>query len=80
MLPLNILRKHFQTWQGVGNMSKSYRRSYLGYEDDLERYYNEEYKYKKNTSIDSKRRKINYNNVNDIMRSIDNETDEVQQK
>lgn len=61
-------------------MSKSYRRSYLGYEDDLEGYHNEEYKYKKKTDINSKRRKINYNNMNDIMRLIDNETDEVHEK
>ena len=61
-------------------MSKSYRRSYIGYDDDLEGYYNEEYKYKKKSLVNSKRRKINYKNMNDIMRSIDDEDDEVQQK
>lgn len=61
-------------------MAKSYRRSSISYDDDLEQYYHNEYKYKKKQDSIRKRRKVNYNNVNDIMSSLDEEYEDLQQK
>jgi len=59
-------------------MAKSYRRSYVGYEEDLEEYYHNEYKYKKKQDSIRKRRKVNYNNVNDIMSAFEDEYENLQ--
>jgi len=61
-------------------MAKSYRRSYVGYEDDLEQYHHNEYKYKKKQDGIRKRRKVNYNNVNDIMSALEDEYEDLQHK